>query len=228
MFVELSEITKVYPIGEESFKALNNLSLSIEKGDFVAIIGASGSGKSTLMNIIGCLDSPNSGSYLLEEEDITKQNSKRLARIRNEKIGFIFQGFNLLGRATAIENVLLPLCYANVPRFKRRGMANEMLSKVGLSTKINRLPTKLSGGEQQRVAIARALVNNPSIICADEPTGNLDTSTSYEIMKIFKELNEQGRTIILVTHETDIANYANRVITLRDGMIIRDDIKSNV
>ncbi|MEW6094989.1 MAG: ABC transporter ATP-binding protein [bacterium] len=220
MFIQISGITKIYPGGEEGFKALDNLFLSIEKGDFVAIIGPSGSGKSTLMNIIGCLDSPNSGSYLLDREEMTKKDSNTLAKIRNKKIGFVFQGLNLLGRASALENVSLLLCYARIPRSQRRKKAKEMLERVGLGTKIDRLPTRLSGGEQQRVAIARALINNPSLICADEPTGNLDTHTSYEIMEIFKGLNENGITIILVTHELDIAKYARRIITLRDGRIV--------
>jgi len=220
MLIEIENLTKVYPVGKEGFFALNGLSLSIEKGGFMAIMGASGSGKSTLMNIIGCLDSLTSGRYLLEGEDVALKSDLELARIRNQRIGFAFQSFNLLPRATLVENVLLPLFYSGVPRKQRRPRAEKMLRRVGLSTKLNRKPTELSGGQQQRVALARALVNNPGIICADEPTGNLDTTTSREIMEILDGLNKDGTTIILITHEREIASYAGRIITLRDGQIV--------
>jgi len=222
MLIEIENLTKVYPIGKEKFFALNGLSLSIERGGFIAIMGASGSGKSTLMNIIGCLDSLTSGRYLLEGEDVALKNDLELARIRNQRIGFAFQSFNLLPRATLVENVLLPLSYSGVPRKQRRPRAEEILQRVGLSTKLNQKPTELSGGQQQRVALARALVNNPEIICADEPTGNLDTVTSREIMEILDGLNKDGTTIVLVTHEREIASYAGRIITLRDGQIVSD------
>lgn len=220
MLIEIENLTKVYPVGKEGFFALNGLSLSIEKGGFMAIMGASGSGKSTLMNIIGCLDSLTSGRYLLEGEDVALKNDLELARIRNQRIGFAFQSFNLLPRATLVENVMLPLSYSGVPRKQRRPRAEEILQRVGLSTKLNQKPTELSGGQQQRVALARALVNNPEVICADEPTGNLDTTTSREIMEILDGLNKDGTTIILVTHEREIASYAGRIITLRDGQIV--------
>ncbi|MEW6609228.1 MAG: ABC transporter ATP-binding protein [bacterium] len=222
--IELKNITKLYPMGKESFSALKNLSLRIEKGEFIAIMGPSGSGKSTLMNIIGCLDKVTSGRYLLEEEDISQKDDYGLAKIRNAKIGFVFQSFNLLKKTTSLENVLLPLCYSNVPRYMRKKQAEEMLQKVGLTTKVKNLPSELSGGEQQRVAIARALINNPTIICADEPTGNLDTTTSKEIMEIFVQLNKNGATIILITHELDIAGYAKRIIHLRDGQIVEEKL----
>lgn len=220
MIVELIDITKTYPMGKSGFTALN-LSLSIEQGEFLAVVGHSGSGKSTLMNIIGCLDKPTSGKYLLDGTDTSQKDDLELSRIRNKKIGFVFQSFNLLPRATACENVLLPLCYSKeIARHQRKKQAEEMLKRVGLSAKINQPPTELSGGERQRVAIARALINNPIILCADEPTGNLDTTTGLEIMDIFSQLNRNGVTIILITHETDIASYASRVVRLRDGQIV--------
>ena len=218
-FIELSEIKKIYPVGKTCFAALNGISLSIQNGEFIAIMGASGSGKSTLMNIIGCLDSPTSGIYLLNGEDVAKNNDKELALIRNKRIGFVFQSFNLLGKQSALDNVMLPLLYSGSLRKNRRRIASETLEMVGLSTKLQNRPPEMSGGERQRVAIARALVNNPEIICADEPTGNLDTQTSHEIMEIFRSLNNKGRTIILVTHEADIAGYAERVVRMRDGGI---------
>lgn len=222
MLIEIENLTKVYPMGKELFFALNGISLSIEGGEFMAIMGASGSGKSTLMNIIGCLDSLTSGRYLIEGEDVALKSDIELARIRNQRIGFAFQSFNLLPRETLVENVMLPLFYskAKVSRKQRKQKAEEMLQRVGLSTKRNQRPTELSGGQQQRVALARALVNNPEIICADEPTGNLDTTTSREIMEILDGLNKDGTTIVLVTHERDIASYANRIITLKDGRIV--------
>ncbi|MDI6792184.1 MAG: ABC transporter ATP-binding protein [bacterium] len=221
MLIETEDLTKVYPMGKEGFAALNGISLSIERGEFLAVMGPSGSGKSTLMNIIGCLDSPTSGKYLLEGEDVGAKSDLELAGIRNQKIGFAFQSFNLLPRATLIENVTLPLSYSRVPRRQRAQKAEEILQRVGLETKFNQTPTELSGGEQQRVALARALVNNPVIICADEPTGNLDTATSREIMEMLSELNKDGTTIILVTHDSENASYAKRIITLRDGRIVR-------
>ncbi|MEW5767050.1 MAG: ABC transporter ATP-binding protein [bacterium] len=222
MLIETENLTKVYPMGKEGFTALKGISLSIEGGEFLAIMGPSGSGKSTLMNIIGCLDSPTSGRYLLEGEDVGAKSDAELARIRNKKMGFAFQSFNLLPRATLIDNVTLPLSYSRVPRRQRKQRAEEILQRVGLGTKFNQKPTELSGGEQQRVALARALVNHPAIICADEPTGNLDTATSKEIMEILSELNKEGTTIILVTHERENASYAGRIINLRDGQMVKD------
>jgi putative ABC transport system ATP-binding protein len=220
-FIKLIKITKVYPMGKIGFPALKGISLSIQKGEFVAIMGVSGSGKSTLMNIIGCLDSPTAGTYLLDEEDVVKKNDKELASIRNKKIGFVFQSFNLLGKQTSMDNVMLPLLYSGTTlRKNRRRITAEALEMVGLSSKLRNKPPEMSGGEQQRVAIARALVNNPEIICADEPTGNLDSQTSHEIMEILRDLNKKGRTIILVTHDADIAAYAQRVIRMRDGRIV--------
>ncbi|MBU1782121.1 ABC transporter ATP-binding protein [bacterium] len=219
-FIELSEIKKIYTMGKTDFLALKGISLSIARGEFIAIMGASGSGKSTLMNIIGCLDNPTTGTYLLDGEDVITNNDKELARIRNKKIGFVFQLFNLLGKQSALDNVMLPLLYSGFLRKNRRKIASEALEMVGLSTKLRNKPSEMSGGEQQRVAIARALVNNPEIICADEPTGNLDSQTSHEIMEILLGLNKKGRTIILVTHEADIAGYAQRIIRMKDGGIV--------
>ena len=207
-------------MGKTDFLALKGISLSIARGEFIAIMGASGSGKSTLMNIIGCLDNPTTGTYLLDGEDVITNNDKELARIRNKKIGFVFQFFNLLGKQSALDNVMLPLLYSGFLRKNRRKIASEALEMVGLSTKLRNKPSEMSGGEQQRVAIARALVNNPEIICADEPTGNLDSQTSHEIMEILLGLNKKGRTIILVTHEADIAGYAQRIIRMKDGGIV--------
>lgn len=215
--LELENITKVYKTGQTEVPALRGISCRIESGEMVAIIGPSGSGKSTLMNIIGCLDKPTSGKYRLEGIEVDKLNDNQLAEIRNKKIGFVFQSFNLLPRTTALANVELPLIYSGVGN--RRQRALQVLESVGLAHRATHRPSELAGGEQQRVAIARALVNNPSLILADEPTGNLDTRTSQEIMAIFKKLNEQGITIILVTHEPDIAAYARRTIKLRDGLI---------
>ena len=215
--LELENITKVYKAGQTEVPALRGISCRIESGEMVSIIGPSGSGKSTLMNIIGCLDKPTSGKYRLEGVEVDKLNDDQLAEIRNKKIGFVFQSFNLLSRTTALANVELPLIYGGASN--RRQRALQVLESVGLAHRVTHRPSELAGGEQQRVAIARALVNNPSLILADEPTGNLDTRTSQEIMSIFKKLNEQGMTIVLVTHEPDIAAYTRRTIKLRDGQI---------
>ena len=222
--IETREITKVYKIGDIAVNALNSVSLLIEKGEFAAIMGPSGSGKSTFMNILGCLDKPTSGRYLLEGADISGLRKDDLSTIRNKNIGFVFQGFNLLPRTSAIENVELPMLYNGLPVNQRRQRAEAALKKVGLSGRENHHPNQLSGGQQQRVAIARALVNNASIILADEPTGNLDTKTSAEIMELFTKLNiESNITIILVTHEHDIAAYSRRIIKFLDGYVISDE-----
>jgi putative ABC transport system ATP-binding protein len=222
--IEAQEITKVYRLGDIDVKALRGVSLTIKKGEFVAVMGPSGSGKSTFMNILGCLDKPTEGKYLLEDIDISNLVRDELAGIRNKKIGFVFQGFNLLPRTSAIENVELPMLYDGIPAKERRGKAVEALKNVGLEGRENHHPNQLSCGQQQRVAIARALVNNAPIILADEPTGNLDTKTSAEIMEIFVKLNtESNITIILVTHENDIAAYSRRIIKFLDGLVISDE-----
>ena len=215
--LELENITKMYKAGQTEVPALRGISCHIKSGEMVSIVGPSGSGKSTLMNIIGCLDRPTSGKYRLEGIEVDRLNDNQLAEIRNKKIGFVFQSFNLLPRVTALANVELPLIYAGASN--RRQRALQVLESVGLAHRVNHTPSQLAGGEQQRVAIARALANNPTLILADEPTGNLDTRTSQEIMAIFKKLNEQGMTIILVTHEPDIAAYTQRTIRVRDGQI---------
>ncbi len=221
--LELKNLKKYYHLGDYTIKALQGINLRIGKGDFVAVMGASGSGKSTLMNILGCLDKPTEGDYFFEDKNINLLNDDEYAEIRNGKIGFVFQGFNLLPRTTAIENVELPLFYDRKKERKNyKEIAAGALTKVGLGDRLHHNPSRLSGGQQQRVAIARALVNDPSIILADEPTGNLDTVTSLEIMSIFQELNNQKITIVLVTHEPDIAAYAKRIINMRDGHIIGD------
>lgn len=222
--VEVREVRKTYQLGETEVHALRGVSVSIEAGDFVAIMGASGSGKSTFMNILGCLDGPTSGQYLLEGADVSGLTKKHLARIRNQKIGFVFQGFNLLGRTTALENTELPMLYSRVSKKDRECRARETLALVGLGDRAEHFPSQLSGGQQQRVAIARALTNRPLLLLADEPTGNLDSRTSVEVMELFQRLNADGLTIILVTHEPDIAQFAKREIVFRDGQIRRDEI----
>jgi len=224
--IQIEHLTKIYQLGEVDVHALRGVSVNVSKGEFVAIMGASGSGKSTFMNILGCLDKPTKGSYLLEGIDVGKLSRDELAMIRNKKIGFVFQGFNLLSRTSALENVELPLFYGPTSNKIRKVKATEALERVGLGDRIHHYPNQLSGGQQQRVAIARSLVNDPSIILADEPTGNLDSRTSVEVMGIFQELNNNGITIILVTHEPDIAEFAKRHIVFRDGKIRADKVNS--
>jgi putative ABC transport system ATP-binding protein len=220
--ITTNDLWKTYVMGEEEIHALRGLSINIERGEYVAIMGPSGSGKSTLMNLIGCLDTPSKGSYQLNGKEVALMNDDELARIRNEEIGFVFQTFNLLPRATALHNVELPLVYAGVSSKDRQTRAMQALEKVELTSRSTHRPNELSGGQRQRVAIARALVNNPSILLADEPTGNLDSKTGEEIMQVFKRLHEGGNTIILVTHEADIAAHAHRVIYVRDGQVEKD------
>jgi putative ABC transport system ATP-binding protein len=222
--IAVSDVHKYYELGETRVHALRGVSLDIARGEFVAIMGASGSGKSTFMNILGCLDRPSSGRYLLDGVDVTRYSKVELATIRNRKIGFVFQGFNLLSRTTALENVELPTIYARLSKEERTGRAMEALKLVGLADRVAHFPSQLSGGQQQRVAIARALVNRPSILLADEPTGNLDSRTSVEIMEVLQSLNDEELTIVLVTHEQDIARYAKRAVVFRDGKIRRDDL----
>jgi putative ABC transport system ATP-binding protein len=220
--IEIKQITKVYEMGEEKLYALSGVDLIIEKNEYVAIMGPSGSGKSTLMNIIGCLDTPTSGEYFLNGKDVHEMDDDELAEIRNKEIGFVFQTFNLLARSNALHNVELPLVYSGVSRSDRIKRAEIALTNVGLADRMTHKPNELSGGQRQRVSVARALINNPSIILADEPTGNLDTKTGEEIMELFRDLNEKGNTIIIVTHEEDIARHANRIVKIRDGMIESD------
>lgn len=222
--LEIQNLKKIYQMGEIRVEALKGVSFRIERGEFVAIMGPSGSGKSTLMHLLGCLDQPTEGTYWLEGENIASISENRLAEIRNLRIGFVFQQFNLLPRMSIIKNVEVPLIYAGVSSSKRNAQAREALERVGLGHRLHHKPNEISGGQKQRVAIARALVNNPSIILADEPTGNLDTKTGEEIMEIFHNLNRQGHTIILVTHEDEIAQHAERVISLRDGEILSDEV----
>jgi putative ABC transport system ATP-binding protein len=225
--LRVEELHKYYDLGETRVHALRGVSVEIQSTEFAAIMGASGSGKSTFMNILGCLDRPSSGRYLLEGTDVSRHDKKALALIRNQKIGFVFQGFNLLARTTALENTELPTLYAKISRAEREKRASEALAMVGLAERAQHFPSQMSGGQQQRVAIARALVNRPSILLADEPTGNLDSRTSVEIMEILQDLNDKGLTIVLVTHEHDIAQFAKRVLVFQDGKIRKDDLVLN-
>ncbi len=225
--IRVEDLHKYYELGETRVHALRGVSLEIGSGEFVAIMGASGSGKSTFMNLLGCLDRPSSGRYLLEGKDVSRYSKKELALIRNQKIGFVFQGFNLLARTTALENTELPTLYTKIDKAERTKRASEALAMVGLADRAQHFPSQMSGGQQQRVAIARALVNRPAILLADEPTGNLDSRTSIEIMQILQELNDQGLTIVLVTHEHDISQFARRVLVFRDGKIRKDEPVSN-
>lgn len=225
--IEISEIVKNYQVGTVVVRALRSVSLDINKNEYVAIMGPSGSGKSTLMNILGCLDTPTKGKYVLNGTDVSKMEDDMLAEIRNKEIGFVFQTFNLLPRYTALENVMLPLIYAGIPRADREKQAINSLEEVGLSDRMHHRPNELSGGQRQRVAIARALVNTPSIILADEPTGNLDSKTSYDIMDLLDKIHDKGNTVILVTHEEDIARHAHRIIKLMDGEVATDHVNEN-
>lgn len=222
--IETTNIQKTYRMGTEEVRALKSVSISVNKGEYVAFMGPSGSGKSTLMNIIGCLDTPTAGTYVLNNKDVSDMTENELAEIRNKEIGFVFQTFNLLPRASCLENVALPLIYAGFNKADRQEKAHMTLDSVGLGDRVHHKPNELSGGQRQRVAIARALVNNPSIILADEPTGNLDSKTSYDIMELFHELHQKGNTIIMVTHEDDIAHYAHRIVRLRDGLVESDTV----
>lgn len=221
--IELTHIRKEYQMGSQLIAALSDVSITIKHNEYVALMGPSGSGKSTLMNILGCLDTPSSGTYILNGTAVDKMEDDQLAHVRNKEIGFIFQTFNLLPRLTSLENVALPMVYAGVSRKDRMAKAEEVMAMVGLKERMHHKPNELSGGQRQRVAIARALVNNPAIILADEPTGNLDTKTSYEIMNIFEEINSRGNTVIVVTHEEDIARHSKRIIRLRDGLVESDN-----
>ncbi len=226
--IEVRNIIRDFKLGEETVHVLKGINLDIKKGDYVAIMGPSGSGKSTFMNLLGCLDTPTAGDYTLNGKDVSKLSDDQLAEIRNSEIGFVFQTFNLLPRTTALENVALPMVYAGKSNSERIKRATEVLTEVGLADRIDHKPNQLSGGQRQRVAIARALVNNPSIILADEPTGNLDSKTGYEIMALFDEIHQNGNTVIMVTHEEDIAEYAHRIIRLRDGIVESDTRKNSI
>lgn len=223
--IKITNIKRDFVLGNEIVYVLKGIDLEINKGEYVALMGPSGSGKSTLMNLLGCLDTPTSGTYILNNKDVSKMKDDELAEIRNKEIGFVFQTFNLLPRTTALDNVALPMIYAGFSKSERKIRATEVLTQVGLNDRMDHQPNQLSGGQRQRVAIARAMVNNPSIILADEPTGNLDSKTSLEIMKLFGEIHKNGNTVILVTHEEEIAAYAHRIIRLRDGIIESDTIK---
>ncbi|RIJ47560.1 ABC transporter ATP-binding protein [Maribellus luteus] len=225
--IELENIVKNYRVGTQVVRALRSVSLDIYKGEYVAIMGASGSGKSTLMNILGCLDTPSSGKYVLNGKDVSRLTDDSLAEIRNSEIGFVFQVFNLLPRNTALENVMLPLVYAGIKKAERKQMAEKTLTEVGLEDRMEHRPNELSGGQRQRVAIARALINKPALLLADEPTGNLDSKISEEIMKLFADIHRKGNTLVMVTHEEDIAKHAHRIIRLKDGEIESDTINKN-
>lgn len=226
--IRLNEITRFFKVGTEVVRALRGVSLSINRNEYVALMGPSGSGKSTLMNLLGCLDTPTSGSYILNGNDVSKLEDNNLADIRNREIGFVFQTFNLLPRLNALENVALPMIYAGAPKPKRLERAMEVLDSVKLTDRVKHKPNELSGGQRQRVAIARAMVNNPSIILADEPTGNLDSKTSIEIMGLIEEIHKAGNTIILVTHEEDIARHAHRIVRLSDGLVASDELNKEI
>lgn len=221
--INISDIKRDFQLGNETINVLKGINLQIDKGEYVALMGPSGSGKSTLMNILGCLDTPTSGSYILNNKDVSQMHDDDLAEIRNKEIGFVFQTFNLLPRTTALDNVALPMIYAGYSKPERNERAKKVLAQVGLDDRMDHQPNQLSGGQRQRVAVARALVNKPSIILADEPTGNLDSKTSLEIMNLFNDIHKNGNTVILVTHEEDIAKYAHRIIRLKDGMIESDN-----
>ncbi len=226
--IQTQNISKIYRMGSETVEALKSVSININKGEYVAFMGPSGSGKSTLMNIIGCLDTPTAGTYELSGQNVSDMSENELAEIRNKEIGFVFQTFNLLPRQSSLENVALPLIYAGFNKAERQERALEVLNSVALGDRAYHKPNELSGGQRQRVAIARALVNNPSIILADEPTGNLDTKTSYEIMELFQRLHDDGNTIVMVTHEDDIAQYAHRIVRMRDGLIETDEVNTDI
>lgn len=226
--ISLSKIAREYLVGTEHIYALRNITLEIYKNDYVALMGPSGSGKSTLMNVIGCLDTPSAGEYVLNSKSVARMSDDELAEVRNKDIGFVFQTFNLLPRQSALENVMLPLVYAGIPKALRKQKAEHALEQVGLKDRMHHRPNELSGGQRQRVAIARALVNDPAIILADEPTGNLDSKTSVEIMGLFESIHQSGNTIIVVTHEEDIAQYAHRIVRIKDGTVERDNINDNI
>ena len=226
--IRTEHIAKVYVMGTEKVHALRDISITIEQGEYVALMGPSGSGKSTLMNMIGCLDTPSSGQYFLDGEDVSRMSDNQLAEVRNKKIGFVFQTFNLLPRSSALDNVTLPLIYAGMGSSDRKKRGEVVLNQVGLGDRMLHQPNELSGGQRQRVAVARALVNNPALILADEPTGNLDSKTSVEIMGLFQEIHEKGNTIVVVTHEEEIAQHAHRIIRLRDGLVETDEVNENV
>jgi putative ABC transport system ATP-binding protein len=226
--IRTEHISKVYVMGTEKVHALRDISITIKEGEYVALMGASGSGKSTLMNMIGCLDTPSGGQYLLDRQDVSRMTDNQLAEVRNKKIGFVFQTFNLLPRSTALDNVTLPLIYAGLSKSARVERGEQVLNQVGLGDRMTHQPNELSGGQRQRVAVARALVNKPALILADEPTGNLDSKTSIEIMGLFEEIHKSGNTIIVVTHEEDIAQHAHRIIRLKDGLVETDEVNENI